>query len=145
MKTQAIERFILLAMSNVEGITVSEIKERLTSNSRKTEAMKIRHFYRFMSCKHIKTTLKIVGSKSANADHTTVINSRNTVEDLLAVNDKTEMGRFYSNSEIEYLRLITNNNLMINARAICLGLLEKVEKHLVEEVKELYRNIELIG
>lgn len=62
-------------------------KEVLASKTRKREITLFRHLFCYFMSKRSHHSLSAIGSFIGNRDHTTVIHSVRTVEDLLSIHD----------------------------------------------------------
>jgi len=72
--------------------TVSRITEilfsKMESKTRKREVVESRYLCYYFIKKHTKITLKLIGQKFGNRDHSSVIHGLQTIQDLIETNNK---------------------------------------------------------
>ena len=77
-------QFVLMAVSEISGVSVSN----LVSKDRKAEYTIWKHLVRYICIMNGFGTLKFIATEVGHKDHSTILASRNKVNELLDTNDR---------------------------------------------------------
>ena len=77
-------QFVLMAVSSISGVSV----HNLLSKDRKAEYTIWKHLLRYICVMNGFGTLKFIATEVGHKDHSTILASRNKVNELLDCNDK---------------------------------------------------------